>query len=377
MKKRFAVLIAALALCLFALAGCSEGMVYSTMRIYDDLSGTKTVVIRVFGDQEPLEGRDYTAGNNTSFMLTQGDALEDKLQEFCALDEVRINVSMGKTNKDSTYITMIFDFKSIEDYNAKAKIIAGKYADEWTDATLTETGDRVTVREAASNLPLLYLDMLEQYFNDFDCYPIYEYGPDTQSQTIPNGIQFAGDDLYSFTWWIVPTATKIVVGSEQSEDVYFDPAEDYEYREDLSDDFTEVTGTPDARPVIASIAVKEGIATEYETGAKFAGGKIVITYSDGTTEETSIRTDMMSGFDTATTGEKTVTVSYEGFETTFKVTVSEKEMPAPDDDEDEDKTDGDVPDTHGLPTWAILLIGFGGVVVVGGVTAIIMWRKKR
>ena len=124
-------------------------MVYSTMRIYDDLSGTKTVVIRVFGDQEPLEGRDYTAGNNTSFMLTQGDVLEDKLQEFCALDEVRINVSMGKTNKDSTYITMIFDFESIEDYNAKAKTIAGKYADEWTDATLTETGDRVTVREAA------------------------------------------------------------------------------------------------------------------------------------------------------------------------------------------------------------------------------------
>ena len=239
------------------------------------------------------------------------------------------------------------------------------------------TGDQVTVREAASNLPLLYLDMLEQYFNDFDCYPIYEYGPDTQSQTIPNGIQFAGDDLYSFTWWIVPTATKIVVGDAQSEEVYFDPAEDYEHREDLSDDFTEVTGTPDARPVIASIAVKEGIATEYETGAKFAGGKIVINYSDGTTEETSIRTDMMSGFDTATTGEKTVTVSYEGFETTFKVTVSEKEMPAPDDDEDEDKTDGDVPDTHGLPTWAILLIGFGGVVVVGGVTAIIMWRKKR
>ena len=376
MKKRLAVLIAAVVLCMFVLAGCSEGMVYSTMRIYDDLSGTKTVVVRVFGDQEPLEGRDYTAGNNTSFMLSQGDDLEDKLQEFCALDDVRINVSMGKTNKDSTYITMIFDFDSIEDYNAKAKIIAGKNADQWIDATLTQSGEEVTVREAASNLPLLYLDILEQYFNDFDCYPIYEYGPNTQSQTIPNGIQFSGDDLYSFTWWIVPTATKIIVGDAQSEEVYFNPAEDYEYREDLSDDFTEATGTPDARPVISSIAVKDDITTEYETGAKFAGGKIVITYSDGTTEEASIRPEMMSGFDTATTGEKTVTVTYEDFETSFKVNVSEKEQPAPGDD-DEDKDGEETPDTHGLPVWAILLIAFGGVVVVGGVTAVIMWRKKR
>lgn len=376
MKKRLAVLIAAVVLCMFALAGCSEGMVYSTMRIYDDLSGTKTVVVRVFGDQEPLEGRDYTAGNNTSFMLSQGDDLEDKLQEFCALDDVRINVSMGKTNKDSTYITMIFDFDSIEDYNAKAKIIAGKNADQWIDATLTQSGEEVTVREAASNLPLLYLDILEQYFNDFDCYPIYEYGPNTQSQTIPNGIQFSGDDLYSFTWWIVPTATKIIVGDAQSEEVYFNPAEDYEYREDLSDDFTEATGTPDARPVISSIAVKDDITTEYETGAKFAGGKIVITYSDGTTEEASIRPEMMSGFDTATTGEKTVTVTYQDFETSFKVNVSEKEQPAPGDD-DEDKDGEETPDTHGLPVWAILLIAFGGVVVVGGITAVIMWRKKR
>ncbi len=376
MKKRLAVLIAAVVLCMFVLAGCSEGMVYSTMRIYDDLSGTKTVVVRVFGDQEPLEGRDYTAGNNTSFMLSQGDDLEDKLQEFCALDDVRINVSMGKTNKDSTYITMIFDFDSIEDYNAKAKIIAGKNADQWIDATLTQSGEEVTVREAASNLPLLYLDILEQYFNDFDCYPIYEYGPNTQSQTIPNGIQFSGDDLYSFTWWIVPTATKIIVGDAQSEEVYFNPAEDYEYREDLSDDFTEATGTPDARPVISSIAVKDDITTEYETGAKFAGGKIVITYSDGTTEEASIRPEMMSGFDTATTGEKTVTVTYQDFETSFKVNVSEKEQPAPGDD-DEDKDGEETPDTHGLPVWAILLIAFGGVVVVGGVTAVIMWRKKR
>lgn len=372
----FSALMAALIMVL-AFAGCSEAEVSSTLTIYSDLSGTKEVVVRVYGDEEALGGRDYTAGNNTAFMLLQGDALAEKLKEFCALDDAKITVSMGAGKKDSTFLRLKFDFDDIDDYNAKAKTLAGKNADSWIDATLTRSGDIVTVREAASNLPLLYLDMLEQYFNDYDCYPVYEYGPNTQSQTIPNGIKFQGDDMYSFSWWVVPTSAEIIVGAEHSKDVYFNPEENYEHREDLSGKYTEVSGIPAVRPVLASVAVKQGIKTNYEKGAAFAGGTLVVTYSDSSTEEIAITAGMLSGFDTSVAGTKTVTVTYEGKTTEFSITVTDNEGGDEKPDETPDPAPEDSEKSSGLPIWAYILIAFGCMLAVGGVTAVIMWRKKK
>lgn len=379
MRKKLTVLVAmVMMLCVMLLSGCSESMVYSTLTIYDDLSGTKSVVVRVFGDEEDLEGRDYTAGNNTAFMLTQGEALAEKLDEFCALDDVEIDVRMGESKTVSTYITFTFDFTDISDYNSKAKILAGKYADQWVDAELIENGDRtVTVREAASNLPLLYLDILEKYFNDFDCYPVYEYGPDTQSQYIPNGIQFSGDDMYSFTWWIVPTATKVVVGETNSEDVYFDPAEDYEHREDLSGKVTEATGTPSARPTVTSVAVKENTKKDYFVGDKFGGGTLVVTWSDGTTNEVAITSKMIEGFDASAEGTKTVTVTYRGQSADYEITVSEESsepVPTPDPGDDTPQSDDD---GGKFPWWGTVLIIVGVIAIVAGVAALLMRRKKK
>lgn len=385
-KSILAALAALLALVFaFALAGCSESTVSSRMVIYDDLSGTKTVTVRVWGDQEPLDGRDYTAGNNTSFMMTQGEALAEKLHEFCALDDVEISVMMGRTVTSSTYITLKFDFEDIDDYNAKAKVMAGKNAELWVDATLTENADgTVTVREAASNLEVLYLDILEQYFNDFDCYPVYEYGPNTQSQYIPNGIIFQGEDMYSFTWWVVPTAMELTVGSESAEETFFDPAEDYEYRADLSEVFLEVTGTPAARPSLTGIEVKAGLLTRYEEGEDFAGGVLTLTYSDGSTEEIAITSAMLTGFDTSTAGEKQVTVQYQGFEDTFTVTVAEGSTGPVDPSGPDDPADGpdDTPshetpaEEGGFPVWAWFAIGAVLLLIVGGGTAVAMWRKE-
>lgn len=379
MRKKLTVLVAmVMMLCVMLLSGCSESMVYSTLTIYDDLSGTKSVVVRVFGDEEDLEGRDYTAGNNTAFMLTQGEALAEKLDEFCALDDVEIDVRMGESKTVSTYITFTFDFTDISDYNSKAKILAGKYADQWVDAELIENGDgTVTVREAASNLPLLYLDILEKYFNDFDCYPVYEYGPDTQSQYIPNGIQFSGDDMYSFAWWIVPTATKVVVGETNSEDVYFDPAEDYEHREDLSGKVTEATGTPSARPTVTSVAVKENTKKDYFVGDKFGGGTLVVTWSDGTTNEVAITSKMIEGFDASAEGTKTVTVTYRGQSADYEITVSEESsepVPTPDPGDDTPQSDDD---GGKFPWWGTVLIIVGVIAIVAGVAALLMRRKKK
>lgn len=385
MKKRKWRVLSAIAALIFGLlmfTGCSEAEVTSRLTIYSDLSGTKEVVIRVYGDEESLGGRDYTAGNNTAFMLTQGEALAEKLEEFCKLDGVKISVLSGAGKKDSTYIRMKFDFEDIADYNAKAKVIAGKYGVDWIDATLTQSGDTITVREAASNLPLLYLDMLEQYFNDFDCYPVYEYGPNTQSQMIPNGVQFQGDDMYSFSWWVVPTSAEIVVGAETSKNVYFKPEEDYEHREDLSGKFTEASGVPASRPTVSSIAVKDGIKTQYKKGETFSGGVLLVTYSDSSAEEAVITGDMISGFDTSSAGNKTVTVNYGGKTVSYDITVTDPQAEEKPDGKPEEEPakkgcGAEVSLAGGMPVYGYVLIALGCVLVVGAATALLMWRKKR
>ncbi len=53
------------------------------------------------------------------------------------------------------------------------------------------------------------------------------------------------------------------------------------------------------------------------------GGKIAVTYEDGTYENISMTQSMVSGFNSNTAGDKIITVTYEGFTDTFKVTVKE------------------------------------------------------
>ena len=68
-------------------------------------------------------------------------------------------------------------------------------------------------------------------------------------------------------------------------------------------------------PLLESISVeKEGIKTEYYVGDKLNldNGMIKLIYDDGTTSYAVITEDMITGFDTETPGEKTVTVTYEG-----------------------------------------------------------------
>ncbi len=54
-----------------------------------------------------------------------------------------------------------------------------------------------------------------------------------------------------------------------------------------------------------------------------AGGKISVTYEDGTYENIPMTQSMVSGFNSNTAGEKVVTVSYGGFTDTFTVKVRE------------------------------------------------------
>ena len=58
------------------------------------------------------------------------------------------------------------------------------------------------------------------------------------------------------------------------------------------------------------------------------GGKIRVTYNDGTTEEKNMELSMVSGFDNSELGPKTITVTYEGKIATFEVTIIEAEKTA-------------------------------------------------
>ena len=56
------------------------------------------------------------------------------------------------------------------------------------------------------------------------------------------------------------------------------------------------------------------------------GGKVRLIYADETTEEIDMTTEMVSGFDNATVGQKTLTVTYGGETATFEITIVEKEL---------------------------------------------------
>ena len=78
---------------------------------------------------------------------------------------------------------------------------------------------------------------------------------------------------------------------------------------------------------VESIAVVEGtLATELEVGDTLNtdGLKITVTYSDGSTEEVGKDKLEIGTLDTATAGEKELTITYEGVSVTVTVTVKEK-----------------------------------------------------
>ena len=87
-------------------------------------------------------------------------------------------------------------------------------------------------------------------------------------------------------------------------------------------------------PTLESIAVSGDYKTEFTQGATFSfGGVVTATYDD---ESTRNVTDdcTFSGYNMSTVGEQTVTVTYKGKTTDYKITVSEEPQGGGDDSED-------------------------------------------
>ena len=106
-------------------------------------------------------------------------------------------------------------------------------------------------------------------------------------------------------------------------------------------------------PELTELQVTAPEKTVYEIGEELdlTGMKVTAIYSDGTTQDVTSDVEI-SGFDSETAGEKIITVSYGELDTSFTVTVEEKEDPTdPSDPSDPtDPSDPADPSDPGDPT---------------------------
>ena len=85
----------------------------------------------------------------------------------------------------------------------------------------------------------------------------------------------------------------------------------------------------EAAPVVTleSITVSGPTKTEYKIGEELDLTGLVVTAHYSTGDEATVTGYEVSGFDSSTAGEKTITVTYQGKTAAFKVTVKETEKP--------------------------------------------------
>ena len=96
--------------------------------------------------------------------------------------------------------------------------------------------------------------------------------------------------------------------------------------EGLTTTFKVTVNEPQVEDRVVSVSVKKNPTKDvYEKGEQLdlTGAILEVTMSSGSKVEISIISDMVSGYDAALAGEQTITVTYEGLTTTFKVTVNE------------------------------------------------------
>lgn len=90
---------------------------------------------------------------------------------------------------------------------------------------------------------------------------------------------------------------------------------------------TDTQEPPAPEKKVEKITVVSQPKAEYELGEalNLDGGRILVDYSDGTQEEIAMTPEMVTGFDSATAGTKTITVTYGGCTAAFTVEVKDKE----------------------------------------------------
>ena len=79
------------------------------------------------------------------------------------------------------------------------------------------------------------------------------------------------------------------------------------------------------KPTLESIGIKGSIQTQYTINEELNlnDAKLILTYSDDTQKEIDITSNMITGFDTTTVGNKTLTITYNGKTAKVNYVVSE------------------------------------------------------
>lgn len=97
------------------------------------------------------------------------------------------------------------------------------------------------------------------------------------------------------------------------------------YEDSETVEFTYTVAEPEEPAVIYMEIYRDPTKTTYNKGDELSlyGGKIAVTYEDGTYKNIDMTRSMVSGFNSNTAGTKLVTVTYEGFSDTFTVKVNE------------------------------------------------------
>lgn len=120
-------------------------------------------------------------------------------------------------------------------------------------------------------------------------------------------------------------------------------------------------------PAVSAVAVT-GFDLDYTVGDAFAGGTLLVIYSDGSTKEVALAADMLKGFDTSSVGEKQVTVTYAGKTAQIAIAVEAAPQPEP------------VPEPSEEGGAAGAWVAFGiaaAVAVVGWVVAVVFILRRR
>lgn len=82
----------------------------------------------------------------------------------------------------------------------------------------------------------------------------------------------------------------------------------------------EATLEIEVNAVVIEIVVKN-LKQIYMLGDEFSEGLLEVTYSDNIKEEITLTADMVTGFDTATVGKKTLVISYAGISTNYEIEI--------------------------------------------------------
>ena len=141
---------------------------------------------------------------------------------------------------------------------------------------------------------------------------------------------------------------------------------------------------PTPEPVTVSAVAVTGFDLDYTVGENFAGGTLLVIYSDGSTKEVALTADMLEGFDTSSAGEKQVTVTYEGKTAQIAVTVEAAPQPEPTPEPEPEPEPTPEPEPVPEPSeedgaagaWAAFGIA-AAVAVVGWVVAVVFILRRK